>query len=237
MEGKYPVQIVLCTQNQALGECFSAMISHWAVEQCVDVELHIAGTIPSTGPDILVLDVDGSAFPEPERPEALAGTAIMVLSDSPERAIEAHRWHAAAFLPPQVSAEQLRRAMDSCFSAWRGGLQWLQLPTRRDRVSLPLCQLRYAEASGHETSLYCAGGCIQVSIPIKKLEAELPSPPFFRCQKAFLVHLSSIADFSAGQLTMKGDGRQISVGRQQIALLRQALKRWREEENGCAFQL
>lgn len=237
MQGKNPVQIVLCTQNPVLQASFSAVISHWAVEQCVDVELHTAGMMPETGPDVLFLDVDGVAFPEPERPEALARTAIMAISARRERAIEAHRWHAAAFLPPQVSLNQLRRAMDSCFPSWRDGLQRIKLPTRRDRVSLPLCRLWYAEASGHETSLYCASGCIQVSIPIKKLEAELPSPPFFRCQKAFLVHLSSIADFSAGQLTMKGDGRQISVSRQQIAPLRQALKHWREEEKGCTSRL
>lgn len=179
---------------------------------------------------MLFLDVDGTSVLAPERPETLSHTAIIVISARPERAIQAHRWHAVAFLPPDASPAQVRRAMDSCFAAWRGGIQWLSLPTRRDRIRLPLCQLQYAEASGHETRLYyCTGGCVQVSLPIKKLEEMLPSPPFFRCQKAFVVHLSSIAAFSGGQLTMNGDERQISVSRQQIAPLRQALKRWRGE--------
>lgn len=237
MQGNHRVQMVLCTRDPALEASFPAAVCHWRVEQCVDADLRSAPQLPGTGPDVLFLDVDSAGPLEPERPEALARTAIVVLSASPERAIQAHRWHAAAFLPPDAAPARVRRAMDSCFAAWRGGLQWLSLPTRRDTVRLPLCQLRYAEASGHETKLCCAGGWVQVNAPIKKLEETLPSPPFFRCQKAFVVHLSSIADFSAGQLTMKGDGRRISVSRQQVAPLRQALKRWREEGKGCASPL
>lgn len=238
MQAENPVQMVLCTQDPALGSSFSAAVAHWAAEQCVAAELHQAAALPGAGPDVLFLDVDSAGLRGPERPKALARTALIAISACPGRAIEAHRWHAAAFLPPNAAPEQLRRAMDSCFAAWRGGLQWLDLSTRRDRVHLPLCQLRYAEARGRESSLYCAGGfTIQVGVPIKKLEQTLPSPPFFRCQKAFVIHLSGVAGFAAGQLTMKEDGRQISVSRQRIAPLRQALRRWQEDGTKCVSRL
>ena len=59
------------------------------------------------------------------------------------------------------------------------------------------------------------------------------NPPFFRCQKAFIVHLSGVGSFAGGRLNMAVDGRRISVSRQQASLLRQALKEWREEETLC----
>ena len=231
----YPARLALCTGSDALAERFGLLLAHWAAEQSVALALARCTGLPGPGWDLVFLDADTAAVEGagPERPPELAGAALVVISRRPRRAIAAHRWHAAAFLTPAAGCTELRRAMDNCFAAWRCGLQWLDLPARRERVRLPLCQLRYAEACGRESSLFCTGGCIQVSVPLKKLEEQLPRPPFFRCQKAFLVHLPAAESFAGGVGTMAGDGRQISVSRQQAAPLRQALAQWREEETTC----
>ena len=232
MPGLHPARLLLCTRSQPLADRLGALVRHWAADSCVDIALTVAGALPAEAPDLLFLDGELLSPERGERPEALAETALVVLSGRSDQAVWACRWHAAAFLSAEPAAEELRRAMDGCFPAWRGGLQWLDLPARRERVRLPLCQLRYAEARGRETDLFCTGGCIQVSVPLKKLEEELPSPPFFRCQKGFLVHLSAVENFSGGQLTM-GGGETISVSRQQAAPLRRALARWREGGAVC----
>lgn len=235
MLGKHPARLMVCTRNHSLAASLSAQLTHWAADCCVDMALEVSDALPETAPDLLFLDTDTVEAAGPQRPEALAAAELVVISRRPRHAVGACRWHAAAFLPSDTGAERLRHAMDRCFAAWRGGLQWLDLPARRERVRLPLCQLRYAEAQGRETGLFCAGGYIQVSVSLKKLEMELPNPPFFRCQKAFLVHLSAISEFSGGMLTMQGDGRTITVSRQQLAPLRQALAEWRKgEEPACA---
>lgn len=229
------VQLLLCTRNEELAGRLRRLLEHWAQENCVRAAVTVSPALPGAAPDLLFLDGDTAEALPPERPAALGRAGVVVVSRGAGRAIAACRWHASAYLPPRPTRRELQRAMDGCFAAWRGGLQWLDLPARRERVRLPLCQLRYAEAQGRETGLFCAGGYIQVSVSLKKLEMELPNPPFFRCQKAFLVHLSAISEFSGGMLTMQGDGRTITVSRQQLAPLRQALAEWREgEEPACA---
>lgn len=234
MLGERPARLMLCTRNHSLAASFSTKLSHWAADCCVDIVLEVSGVLPESAPDLLFLDTDTVEATGSQRPESLMAAELVVISRRPRHAVGACRWHAAAFLPSDADAERFRQAMDRCFAAWRSGLQWLDLPARRERVCLPLCQLRYAEAQGRETGLFCTGGYIQVSVSLKKLEMELPNPPFFRCQKAFLVHLSAISEFTGGTLTMRGDGRSITVSRQQLAPLRQALAEWKKgEEPAC----
>lgn len=227
------VQLLLCTRNEELAGRLRRLLEHWAQENCVRAAVTVSPALPGAAPDLLFLDGDTAEALPPERPAALGRAGVVVVSRGAGRAIAACRWHASAYLPPRPTRRELQRAMDGCFAAWRGGLQWLDLPARRDRVRLPLCQLRYAEACGREVSLFCTGGCIQASVPLKKLEEQLPSPPFFRCQKGFLVHLAAVGSLGGGVLTMAEDGRQITVSRQQIGPLREALARWREEEELC----
>lgn len=234
LHGERPARIVLCTQDDALALRLTAMLGRWAAAHCVETAVQQSGSLPAQGPELLFIDADTIPGGGPRRPDALAGTGLVVVSRRSRQAISAYRWHAAAFLAPDTSRQELGRAMDQCFSAWRCGLQWLDLPARRERVRLPLCQVAYAEAAGRESILRLTnGGSVQVSVPIKKLEEDLPGPPFFRCQKAFIVHLSEVGSFAGGRLNMAVDGRSISVSRQQASLLRQALKEWREEETLC----
>ena len=233
MNGGHPARLLLCTGSAQLAGRLTALLDRWAAGCCVKIAVETAPALPAAAPDLLFLDADTVEVDGPERPAALEGAGLIVLSARPRSAIAACRWHAEAFLPAMPDGAALERAMDGCFQAWCGGLQWLDLPARRERVRLPLCQLRYAEASGRETELYCTGGCIRASVSLKELEALLPNPPFFRCQKAFLVHLSAAEALAGGVLTM-ADGREISVSRRQLAPLREALAAWREEGTVCA---
>ena len=92
-------------------------------------------------------------------------------------------------------------------------------------MRLPLCQLRYAEADGRETLLYCAGGQMRVSISLGKTEEQLPFPPFLRCQKSFLVHTGAIRELSGGNVVM-ADGRLIPMARERARELTDAVRAW-----------
>ena len=228
MERETPARLLLCTRDAALAERLSGQLAHWAEDACVDIALTAAGALPRDGeaPDLLLLDNDTVEDVPARRPPWLSAAELVVLSRQPRQAVRACRWHAAALLPAEPSERALAEALDRCFNAWRQGMRWLDLPSKRDRIRLPLCQLQYAEACGRETNLYCAGGSMQASIPLKALEAFLPSPPFYRCQKAFIVRLSAVETLSGGQLVMRRDGRSSSVSRRQLPELRAVLEAW-----------
>ena len=67
---------------------------------------------------------------------------------------------------------------------------------------------------------------MRASYPLGKLGDALPSPPFFRCQRGFLVHLGAVEAMSGGALVLKDDHRTIPVSRQQIKEIQQALHQW-----------
>lgn len=222
------VPALVWTRNQSLRDHLFQMLSSWVEEACVDLSLQhrepFAGGADSGG--ILFLDTEGLENLHPEDLEQCQHTALVVVSADKQTAIQAFRWHPAAFLKPSAGYRAVRQAMDQCFPFWRHGLRWLDLPFRRDRVRIPLCQLRCVEAEGRESVLYCAGGQMRASYPLGKLEDALPSPPFFRCQRGFLVHLGAVEAMSGGTLILRGDHRPIPVSRQQIKDIQQALLQW-----------
>ncbi len=219
---------LIWTRNPALRDHLFHMLSIWAEEVCV--ELSLTCQEPFSGEtepgSILFLDGDGLDEPQPAQLELIRNMALVVVSADKQTAIRAFRWHPAAFLTPHSGYQAIQQAMDQCFSFWQKGLKWLDLPFRRDRVRVPLCQLCCVEADGRETILYCTGGQMRASYPLGRLWGALPSPPFFRCQRGFLVHLGAVERMAGGALILKADHRAIPVSRQQIKTIQQALLQW-----------
>ena len=219
------VEILLCTADATLGVDMEALLAHWAKACCVRASLRrTAGVPPDTAEGALVFwDVDSLGdFPEELAPRK----GLVAVSSDGKAAIRAYRWHPAAFWDPKLGYAALRQAMDRCFPLWMRGMEWLELSYKRDRARFPLLQLRYAEAEGKETVLHCADGLLRTSVLLGQLEQSLPNPPFFRCQKGFIVHLSAVESLDGNSLRMAEDGREIPVGRRQSGQLGRAWRRW-----------
>ena len=78
---------------------------------------------------------------------------------------------------------------------------------------------------GRDTILHCTDGEIRVNLSLSKLEPELLSPPFIRCQKSFLVHPDAVESLTGGELHMK-DRQVISISRSRKKEIQELLSRW-----------
>lgn len=67
---------------------------------------------------------------------------------------------------------------------------------------------------------------MRASVPLGKLWEELPSPPFLRCQRGFLVHLDAVAEMSGGSLSLTCDRRAVPVSRKQLREIQDSLAQW-----------
>ena len=224
-----PASVLVWTRNPDLRDHLFHALSNWAQETCVELSLQHQAPFSSGMPagGILFLDVDGLEESRLEQLDQLQNTALVVVSADKRTAIRAYRWHPAAFLEPNAGYRAVRQAMDCCFPFWRQGLKWLDLPFRRDRVRIPLCQLRYAEADGRRTILHCASGQMRANYPLGKLCEQLPSPPFLRCQRGFLIHLGAVRQMAGGTLILEGGHQSVSVSRRQVKAIQQALLSWK----------
>ena len=228
-----PVSIAVITREKTVEEGLCRLLSLWSEAMCIRFRYSVwsgkaderAGPCPS----ILFLDLQTEADGMPREPvwlEELPPTcAVVILSDDQRQAIQAYHWHPVACLAPDFTYGELSRTMDRCFRFWRHGMEWLDLPFRWDRVRVPLSQIRYAEGRGRDTILHCTGGEIRVNVPLSKLEPELPAPPFFRCQKSFIVHPDAVEKLAGGELIMK-DRLSVAVSRDRKKEIQQLLDRW-----------
>ena len=222
-------KLLICSRDNAFVERVEHTLALWQESRCVccSSERLDWDELPRRKGTIRLLDLtgaDGDKRPSPEQVLTKDAATVIVFANEAQ-AIEGYHWHPTTSLRFDFDYADFCEAMDRCFSFWRQGLQWLELPFRRELVRLPLCQLRYAEADGRETLLYCTGGVMRVSMSLGKTSEQLPSPPFLRCQKSFLVHTGAICGFSGGNVVMS-DGRNIPLTRERNRELTKIVSAW-----------
>ena len=216
MERIKPVEIAVRTRNGSLADRLERMLRRWADAACVLT----ARARDGERADILFLDADTCPPPENARP------ALVIISDDESRAIGAYQYHPTAFLHSRPTAADFRSAMTRCFPAWRDALNWLNLPGGREAFRLPMGGIQYVEASGRESVVYCDNASFTVPVPMGELARQLPEPPFFRCQRSFIIHMSAVRNVTEGNLIAAGDGRVIPVSRKRTDEFLKALEDW-----------
>ena len=234
------VPIAVITGEKTVEDTLFRRLSLWSEEMCVCFRYLVwRGTEdrhPDLLPSLLFLDLRSSPQSLTHTPdwleEVLSSCAVVILSEDKLQAIQAYQWHPVDRLPPDFSYDALRRTMDRCFRFWQQGMELLDAPFQWDRVRVPLSQIRYAEGQGRDTILHCTGGEIRVSVPLSKLESELPEPPFFRCQRSFVVHPNAVLRLTGDDLVLK-DRLAITISRSRKKEIQQLLERWsRDREDG-----
>ena len=176
--------------------------------------------------DILLMDIempmlDGMSAARRVR-EADPHVVIMFITSMAQYAIRGYEVGALDFILKPVSyavfSQKLQKAVRL---ANRNRQEHLLLPmtgTQR-RVSIPL--ILYVEVAGHQLQIHTETGIHCVSLPLKKLEAELAGHPFAKCNQCYLVNLRHVEEFRGNTVVVGGHTLQVSRPRRkdfQIAL-------------------
>jgi len=214
MAEKQPGRFLVYTEDEPFFACFTRALRMWTETVCITAEpVRLDGReelASSPGPrDILFWDIDGLEDRLDRLSPPHAG-ALVLCSQDPGLSIACYALHPADFLPKPVSPAALERAMGRCIPLWQERLRWLDASA--GRVQIPLCELMWAEASGHSTMLHCVHGIIRDSESLSALETKLPPKLFLRCQRSFIVNLRHVRALENGFFTMVGDD-QVPVGR------------------------
>ncbi len=149
---------------------------------------------------------------------------VVALAGDDRQALRAYRWHPAALLSPDFDWNDLCRALERCFDAWQLALSVLPPGCG----GLPLCLLAYVEAAGRKSLLHTRADTLLVPVPFGALVEQLSAPPFFRCQRSYLVNLAGVEAIRGGKLLLRG-GAELPVSRAAVEPLRRALDAWRQE--------
>ena len=224
------VRAVVCSASEALSGRLQSMLLRWACRACValTVELTEDPALPGGDAQLLILDMDSVELPERAQLENRR-TGLIVISRDAGRAIHSYRWHPAAFLKPDFDMRRLEEAMSACEKNWQRGRLCLEAPYRRRTFRLPLGRVRYVEAAAHYCLFDQGKQTLRFRFSIDELERLLPSPPFVRCHRSFLVRVDAVEGLSYTAVTLRG-GTSLPLGRTYIKSLRAALAAWQGEE-------
>lgn len=210
----------VCSGDEAFRASLCRAIQIWRVGICAEMQcaewssladlMEAQETIPCC---VLFLDVDDRTI-QIENVTGWMGNskALFVCSDNCRIAIASYAFHPDGFLPKQVTPAVLERALSPCSPLWKESLKWLEVSIGRSKVSLPLCELIWAEASGRNCILHSAHGQVTARESLSELEKRLPSEIFLRCQKSFLVNLRHVCKMGNRSFSMS-NGTKIPIGR------------------------
>ncbi len=225
------VRTVVCTGTEEQGERLRSLLLRWARSVCVRLTVEVAGELISgkePEAELLLLDMDSVELPERGLP---GKPGLIVISRDAGRAIRSYRWHPAAFLKPDCDENKLAEALAACERHWQRGRVCLDSPQQRRRFRVPLGRIRYVEADAHYCLLNQGKHSLRVRYGADELEALLPSPPFVRCHRSYLVHLDAVERVTYTSLTLK-EGVVLPLGRTCVRSLGEALEEWRRGEMG-----
>jgi len=206
-------RFLLYTEDERFQREFAQSLRLWAETVCMAVEpvrLPEREAISSLrARDILFLDIDDLGCRPDQLPPPPVG-ALVLCSRDPDLSIACYALHPVDFIPKPVVPAALERAMGRCIPLWQDRLQRLDASVVRAQV--PLCELAWAEASGHNAILHCVHGVLRAGETLSCLEAKLPPRLFLRCQRSFLVNLRHVRALEHGFFTMDCEDR-VPIGR------------------------
>ena len=220
---------VICSASEELSERLKRMLRRWALSECVSLSVEETDRFPfreERSAELVLLDMDSVELPEQGRPDK---GGLIVISRDAGRAIHSYRWHPAAFLKPDFDERRLNEALAACERYWQKGRVCLKSSYVRREFRLPLGRVRFVEAAAHYCLFNQGKHSVRFRYPTRELEELLPSPPFVRCHRSYLVHLDAVKEITYSTLLLR-DGEILPLGRTYIKSLRDALRSWREGE-------
>ncbi len=115
------------------------------------------------------------------------------LTTSPDHALDGYKYHVDRYIikpiDPQELFDLLKKAAQTKVSAPTIDITYGGKETR-----IPLANIRYVEANGHNALLYLTGGqTVKASAKLSELASLLPDPPFCACHKSYIVNFEYVS--------------------------------------------
>lgn len=136
--------------------------------------------------------------------------AIVFTSTSEDYYPEGFEVGAMHYLIKPLTYEAVVQALDRAISMIRAPERIITVPVNRIQVSVPLCQIQYAEVYGRETILHTNGDTLRVLLPLKSIERMLEGGPFLRCYRSYIINMDCVASMEENCFVLL-DGTRIPL--------------------------
>ena len=228
----YELQVAICEDNQKDLAALRDMIEKTDISAacfCFDSGEAFLESFCALKYDLIFMDIYMKGARGLETVAAIRSldeTAVIAfVTSSPDHTRESYKLGALKYLDKPVTEKEVLNAMELAL-AQRNSRQTVTLAAAGGAsVNILLDTVVYFEQQQHVIEIHTVSGVIKTSQGIKmnELEKRLPSPPFLRCHRSYLVNLDYIqrADREANCFYMKS-GDRVDIRRGGFTLYKEA---------------
>ncbi len=219
------LRIAVCDDDDGCIEMTKQMLSTWASENDILVEIHCFNNGDAlitkstiTKMDIILLDIVMPLLNGMDTARELRvrdqDAKIIFLTSSPEFALESYSIKATNYCLKPITYHRLKEILDDCIVALRKEPKHLVLKTVCGYQKIYFHDIEYIEAQNKRVSIYLRSRkTVEVTEPLYAFEDRfLNTDGFFKCHRSYLVYIPNVDYFSNTDIKTKS-GRSIPIAR------------------------
>ena len=155
---------------------------------------------------------------------------IIFTTTSQEHMLEAFDVGAQHYLVKPIDKNKLNKVLEKRIAI----IQWLRqscsIPIKGQKKDIPFNEIYYIEVQNHNCYIHTKGEIIDsgTTMTIESFAALLPTPPFVRCHKSYIVNLSYVNTIDRDFEMINGD--IVYIRRNDVRKYTKELARWRLSE-------
>jgi DNA-binding LytR/AlgR family response regulator len=160
---------------------------------------------------------------------------LVFTTSSIDHTLESYRLQAIKYLEKPLNAEAVKEALEFTFIKRKTRKTITIAVTGGKNMEVPLDDIIFFEHKDHVVTVHTtASGVLRTSqsARLDALEKRLPSPPFIRCHRSYIVNLDYVQkiDASTHSFTMVNGGRADINQKRKLGELEEILQIWLTEK-------
>ena len=160
---------------------------------------------------------------------------IAFTTNSPDHALESYRLGAVKYLEKPVSPEDVAETLSFALMK-RKNIPFITLTTMGGgQEDIPLDSILYFEQQNYVVEVHTESRVLTTSrsARLNDLEKRLPSPPFLRCHRSYLINLNYVRTFDReNNAFIMTNGDRADIRRDGYARYKMEFNKWRLDKDG-----
>ncbi len=189
--------------------------------------------------DLIFMDIYMAGMRGIETVEAIRKTdenvIIAFVTTSPDHMRDGYRLDALKYIEKPVTEKAVMAALELAIMKQKSRQSIVLTAAGGENATILLDTVSYFEQRQHVIEINAVTGVLRTSQSVKMNDIEklLPSPPFLRCHRSYIVNLDYVlkADIENYAFMMK-DGGRVDIKRGRFTECRTAYQRWRLSKTG-----
>lgn len=242
MDNTYSLQIAVCEDNPADAALLESHIEKSGIPSArrgFDDGEAFLRSFRAGLYDLVFLDIYMGGMNGIEVAKAIRETdeyvVIAFTTTSPDHTLESYRLGALKYLEKPVTADGVRETMELALFKRKSRSFITLTMSGGKRADIALDSVLYFELKDHVIKIHTSAGLLTTSqsVRIDDIEKRLPSPPFMRCHRSYMVNLNYVhtVDRELQAFIMK-NGDRADIRRGHAAKYLKELDKWRLHEVG-----